>query len=216
MQLQVGHGWARAPNCWGWSGLQQGKAARVQCLHHADGQVYCIRTVYKRTRREVSVTCFAIPQVPALDHKNTLVFLNKFITHTTQFLNKFSTVCEEVGPYTKGSHTHLACRSICSQDQNGIKQSTFFIGADQGIKTNSEWLILTDRHTFSNTKEVWQCFCPLNSCKIMQSRASEQSNQAIKDDFHQSRFLILVANAYTDDSYVATHRYIIIQLMSLP
>ena len=46
------------------------------------------------------MTCFAIPQVPALDHKNTLVFLNKFITHTTQFLNKFSTVCEEVGPYT--------------------------------------------------------------------------------------------------------------------
>ena len=149
MQLQVGHGWARAPNCWGWSGLQQGKAARVQRLHHADGQVYCIRTVYTRTRRDVSVTCFAIPQVPALDHKNTLVFLNKFITHTTQFLNKFSTVCEEVGPYTKGSHIHLACRSVCGQDQNGIKQSTLFLGADQGIKTNSEWLILTDQHTFS-------------------------------------------------------------------
>ncbi|KAL5483675.1 hypothetical protein EMCRGX_G020080 [Ephydatia muelleri] len=34
-------------------------------------------------------------KVPALDHKNTLVFLNKFIVHTSQFLNRFSLVCEE-------------------------------------------------------------------------------------------------------------------------
>eukprot|EP00731_Ephydatia_muelleri_P038291 Em0708g4a len=33
-------------------------------------------------------------KVPALDHKNTLVFLNKFIVHTSQFLNRFSLVCE--------------------------------------------------------------------------------------------------------------------------
>ena len=35
-------------------------------------------------------------QVPALEHKNTLTFLNNFVIHTTQFLNKFSNVCEEV------------------------------------------------------------------------------------------------------------------------
>ena len=35
-------------------------------------------------------------KVPALEHKNTLTFLNNFIIHTTQFLNKFSNVCEEV------------------------------------------------------------------------------------------------------------------------
>jgi len=38
-----------------------------------------------------------------------------------------------------------------SSDQNGIKQSTFFLGADQGIKTNSEGLQSSDQRTFSDT-----------------------------------------------------------------
>ena len=50
-----------------------------------------------------------------------------------------------------GSHIDVACRSVCDQDQNGIKRSTFFLGADQGIKVNSERLISTDQHTFSDT-----------------------------------------------------------------
>jgi len=44
----------------------------------------------------------------------------------------------------------------------------------------------------------------LNSRRIKRSRASEQSDQAIKDDFHRSRFLIPVANASTADVYVTT------------
>jgi len=47
-------------------------------------------------------------------------------------------------------------------------------------------------------------FCPLNSHRIKRSRASEQSDQAIKDDFHRSKFLIPVANASTGDVYVTT------------
>jgi len=47
-------------------------------------------------------------------------------------------------------------------------------------------------------------FCPLNSHRIKQSRALEWSDQAIKDDFHRSRFLIPVANASTGDLYVTT------------
>jgi len=47
-------------------------------------------------------------------------------------------------------------------------------------------------------------FCPLNSRRIKRSRASERSDQAIKDDFHRSRFLIPVANASTGDVYVTT------------
>ena len=47
-------------------------------------------------------------------------------------------------------------------------------------------------------------FCPSNSRRIKQSRASEWSNQAIKDDFHWSRFLIPVTNASTGDMYVTT------------
>ena len=35
-------------------------------------------------------------QVPALEHKKTLIFINRFIIKSTQFLNRFSTVCEQV------------------------------------------------------------------------------------------------------------------------
>jgi len=63
-----------------------------------------------------------------------------------------------------------------------IKQSTHFLRYLAGVAT----------------------FCPLNSRRIKQSRASEQSDQAIKDDIHRSRFLIPVANASTGDVYVTT------------
>ena len=47
-------------------------------------------------------------------------------------------------------------------------------------------------------------FCPLNSHRTKRSRALEWSDEAIKDDLHQSRFLIPVANASTGDVYVTT------------
>jgi len=37
-----------------------------------------------------------------------------------------------------GSHICVASRSVCDWDQNGIKQSTFILGADEGIKSNYE------------------------------------------------------------------------------
>ena len=52
---------------------------------------------------------------------------------------------------TRGSHIDIACRSVCDRDQNGIKRSTFFLGADQGIKTSSERLKSSDQRTFSDT-----------------------------------------------------------------
>uniref|UniRef100_UPI00398F4A47 WASH complex subunit 3-like n=1 Tax=Pristiophorus japonicus TaxID=55135 RepID=UPI00398F4A47 len=36
-----------------------------------------------------------IMQVPAIQQKRTVAFLNQFIAHTVRFLNRFSTVCEE-------------------------------------------------------------------------------------------------------------------------
>lgn len=42
-------------------------------------------------------TVFYITQVPAIQQKRTVAFLNQFVVHTVQFLNRFSTVCEEVG-----------------------------------------------------------------------------------------------------------------------
>ena len=34
-------------------------------------------------------------QVPAINQKRTLAFLNHYVTHTVRFLNRFSCVCEE-------------------------------------------------------------------------------------------------------------------------
>ena len=61
-------------------------------------------------------------------------------------------------PASRGSHIRVAFRSVCDWDQNGIKQSMFFFGADQGIKTNSERLISKDQRTFLDTMEVWLHF----------------------------------------------------------
>ncbi|XP_075795259.1 WASH complex subunit 3 isoform X2 [Pelodiscus sinensis] len=36
-----------------------------------------------------------VVQVPAIQQKRTVAFLNQFVVHTVQFLNRFSTVCEE-------------------------------------------------------------------------------------------------------------------------
>jgi len=54
----------------------------------------------------------------------------------------------------------------------------------QWIKMNPEQLILTNQHILSDTKKVWQHFCPLNPCKIKQSKTSEGNDQVIQDDFH--------------------------------
>uniref|UniRef100_A0A8C0TDC5 WASH complex subunit 3 n=2 Tax=Canis lupus familiaris TaxID=9615 RepID=A0A8C0TDC5_CANLF len=36
-----------------------------------------------------------LTKVPAIQQKRTVAFLNQFVVHTVQFLNCFSTVCEE-------------------------------------------------------------------------------------------------------------------------
>ena len=59
---------------------------------------------------------------------------------------------------SRGSHIRITCRSVCDRDQNGIKLSTFFFGANQGIKMNSERLISTDQHIFLDSTEAWLCF----------------------------------------------------------
>lgn len=35
-------------------------------------------------------------QVPAIQQRRIVAFLNQFVVHTVRFLNRFSTVCEEV------------------------------------------------------------------------------------------------------------------------
>ncbi|XP_062931841.1 WASH complex subunit 3 isoform X3 [Cynocephalus volans] len=36
-----------------------------------------------------------LTKVPAIQQKRTVAFLNQFVVHTVQFLNRFSAVCEE-------------------------------------------------------------------------------------------------------------------------
>jgi len=66
----------------------------------------------------------------------------------------------------------------------------FFLGADQGINMDSEQLIINRSMHFLRYLAGIVTLCPLNSCRIKRSRALEQRDQAIKDDFHRSRFLI--------------------------
>ncbi|XP_039194110.1 WASH complex subunit 3 isoform X2 [Crotalus tigris] len=37
-----------------------------------------------------------LTKVPAIQQKRTVAFLNQFVVHTVQFLNRFSTICEEL------------------------------------------------------------------------------------------------------------------------
>ena len=88
----------------------------------------------------------------------------------------------------------IVSRSLLQLGSNLIRLSKFFLGADQGIKMNSEQLIISiDQCIFSDAREAWQCFCP-SPHKIKRSRASEGNDQAIKDNSRQSSFLISVAN----------------------
>ena len=59
-------------------------------------------TKVRQELRTVSWATYLWLQVPALEHKNTLVFLNAFVTQTAQFLNRFSAACEEVGTVSAG------------------------------------------------------------------------------------------------------------------
>lgn len=53
-------------------------------------------------RMSLAIVVFVLctMQVPAIQQKRTVAFLNQFVVHTVQFLNRFSTVCEEVSKYT--------------------------------------------------------------------------------------------------------------------
>jgi len=70
----------------------------------------------------------------------------------------FRTDGKGLGHGHRGSHIDVAFGSVYDRDQNGIKRSPFFLGANQGIKTNSERLISTNQCPFSDTKQAWLRF----------------------------------------------------------
>ena len=82
-------------------------------------------------------------------------FLDQFVLFIqwcklpTNWINRFT-------PY-KGSHLYLPCRSVCDRDQNWIKRSKPFWGADQGIKVTSELLKSTIKNAWLNvTFDPWK------------------------------------------------------------
>ena len=92
-----------------------------------------------------------------------------------------SNICLELKCWL-GSHLYVACRSVCSHDQNWIKQSKAFLGDQDNL-----WAAIIKSGT---------CGCNLTFDPSNQSRASEGNDQAIK--FLPIRNL---ANASTDDIY---------------
>jgi len=63
--------------------------------------------------------------------------------------------------HSRGSHIHVhVCRSDCDWESKWNQAIDTLLEVDQGlgIKMNSEQLISTNQDTFSDTREVWQCF----------------------------------------------------------
>ena len=63
-------------------------------------------------------------------------------------------VIDHEGLPLQGVVTYVSLVEAFVTGQNEIKGSTFVLGADQGIKTNSEQLISTNQHILSDTVEV--------------------------------------------------------------
>jgi len=84
---------------------------------------------------------------------------------------------------TSGSHlVHVACRSVCDWDQNGIIQSTLILRADQEIKRNSEHLLSSSQHMFSILRSrgwILVLWIPTNQV----DESFGRKNLVIKDSF---------------------------------
>jgi len=104
----------------------------------------------------------------------------------------------------RGSHIDVAWRSVCDRDQKW-NQAINALFRSRSRDQDEFWVTKINRSThFRRYLAGVATFCPWNSRRIKRSRASKRSDQAIKDDFHRSKFLIPVANASTCDVYVTT------------
>jgi len=117
---------------------------------------------------------------------------------------------------SRGSHIRVARRSVCDRDQNGIKRSTLFFGANQGIKRNSERLISTDQCTFLDTTEVWLRFVLWTPVK---SSNQEPWNGAItrsrtiftdRDSWSRSQMLLQATRMWLPLVHVTSFTWLVI------
>ena len=89
------------------------------------------------------------------------------------------------------------CLTFQARSQNSLKGGSKLKG-DALCRRNFCWLIIHEG------RGQWTSQLQRFRSTIKRSRASEQSDRAIKDDFHRSKFLIPVANASTGDLHVTT------------
>ena len=73
---------------------------------------------------------------------------------------------------SRGNHLHVPCRSVCDRDQNWIKRSKPFWGADQGIKVTSKLLKINNQE---RTTAMWPL--TLENQAIKSLRREQSSDQ---------------------------------------
>ena len=125
---------------------------RVQDSLHALAQAYACRVRSMQLTHVSSVVLIAKSswwQVPCISQMSQ--HLRNSLHHPWIAVNTKKEDGSVFNAHSRGSRIDIACRSVCDRDQNGIKRSSFFLGADQGIKTNSERLKSSDQRTFSAT-----------------------------------------------------------------
>ncbi|XP_075065376.1 WASH complex subunit 3 isoform X2 [Mixophyes fleayi] len=65
-----------------------------------------------------------LTKVPAIQQKRTVAFLNQFVVHTVQFLNRFSTICEELSSIPGLEDVKVETQQLSKNNiTNGILQS---------------------------------------------------------------------------------------------
>ena len=75
---------------------------------------------------------------------------------------------------SRGSHLYVLCRSVCNRDQNWIKRSKPFRGADQGIKVTSELLKINNQE---HTAAIWPLTLENQAIKsLWRGRSSDQAH----------------------------------------
>jgi len=102
--------------------------------------------------------------------------------------------------FPRGSHIDVTCRSHLRPGSKW-NQAINVLFRSRSRDQDEFWATNINQSThFLRYLGDVTTFCPLNSHKIKQSRASEWSDQAIKDDSYRSTFLIPVANASIGDA----------------
>lgn len=123
--------------------------------------------------------------MPAIQQKRTVAFLNQFVVHTVQFLNRFSTVCEE-----KLANLSLRIQQI-ETTLNILDAKLASIPGLDEVTLEASPLSVTDRsHSEGTSKQSQQ-----NSTQDLGPQESEVSSEnilTVAEDPRYARYLKMV------------------------